>query len=116
MHTNSPYMYQSIDCIAKYRKWSTPITYTVRLFHKNKGLKIEATKRVVFFLQEDQASSQGVHGVSRYHPDAAAVDEVDDGVQLPEVLAGGLHLDPQHPRIPSLRARVRAANRQRDGS
>jgi len=45
-----------------------------------------------------------VHGVSRDHPDGAAIDEVDNRVDLPEVLAGGLHLHPQHPGIPSLRA------------
>ena len=45
-----------------------------------------------------------IHGVGRDDADGAAVDEVDDGVQLPEVLAGRLHLDPQHPAIPSLRA------------
>jgi len=43
-----------------------------------------------------------VHGVSRDHPDGAAIDEFDNRVQLPEVLAGGLHLHPQHPGVPSL--------------
>jgi hypothetical protein len=46
-----------------------------------------------------------VHGVSRDHPDGAAIDEVDNGVKLPEVPAGGLHLHPQQPGIPSLRSR-----------
>ena len=44
-----------------------------------------------------------VHGVSRDHPDGAAIDEFDNRVQLPEVLAGGLHLHPQHPGVLSLR-------------
>lgn len=46
-----------------------------------------------------------IHGVGWDDADGAAVDEVDDGVQLPEVLAGGFHLHPQHPAIPSLCAR-----------
>lgn len=44
----------------------------------------------------------GVHGVGRDDADGAAVDEFDDGLQLPRVLAGWLHLHPQHPGIPSL--------------
>ena len=50
-----------------------------------------------------QVKRKSVHGVSRDHPEGAAIDEVDNRVQLPEVLAGGLHLHPQHPGVLSLR-------------
>ena len=53
--------------------------------------------------KKGQVKQNSVHGVSRDHPDGAAIDEVDYRVQLPEVLAGGLHLHPQHPGVLSLR-------------
>lgn len=55
---------------------------------------------------------QNIHGVSRDHPNGALIDKVDDRVQLPESLAGRLHLHTQHPGIPSLRKRKTQSHRR----
>ena len=78
--------------------------YTVRMFNRESADEQKSSGR---------KASDSIHGVGRDNADGAVVDEVDDGVQLPEVLAGRLHLDPQHPAIPSLRARGQSSRRRR---